>query len=89
MFNWLFKSKDSSEKGYKNMHKDISLICIYAAYNVDDDDMKFINDNCNECTFIVIDSLNRPYLNGSRLKNNDNIYSGDALGDGTLYLRDK
>jgi lipopolysaccharide biosynthesis protein len=73
MFNWLFKSKNSNEKGSKNTNKDNSLICIYAAYNVDDDDMKFINDNCNDCTFIVIDSLNRPYLNGSRLKNNNNI----------------
>jgi lipopolysaccharide biosynthesis protein len=50
-----------------------SLLCIYAAYNIDDDDMDFIDKNCRDCDFIVIDSLNRPYLNGMRLENNPDV----------------
>ena len=53
----------------KNGNKKHSIICIYAAYNIDDYDYEFIRNNMDDCTFIVIDSMNVPYRNGTRLKN--------------------
>lgn len=49
------------------------ILCIYAAYNIDDYDFEFIRNNMDDCAFVIIDSLNIPYRNGTRLKHMEGI----------------
>ncbi len=51
--------------------RNAKVLCIYAVYNIDDDDMKFINENCDNCDFVVIDTLITPYLNSMHLRSMD------------------
>ena len=72
MFKW-FSNKKTVAAQPNPKAGTPSLLCIYVAYNIDDDDINFITNNCRECEFIVIDSLNRPYLNASRLSKNPDV----------------
>ena len=70
-FKRLFKLTDSDNSQAQNDNSSNgrpSIVCIYAAYNIDDDDYRFIKDNKDDCSFIVIDSMDRPSLNNNRLR---------------------
>ena len=73
MFKRFFSKKQVSTEQPSVTHGDPTVLCIYAAYNIDDDDMRFIEENCRECDFVILDSLNRPYLNGMRLSNKPEV----------------
>ena len=73
MFKRFFNKNSDDNEQRSDTSKSPSILCIYAAYNIDDDDMKFIEENCTECDFVVLDSLNRPYLNGMRLTNKQEV----------------
>lgn len=62
-------NKDSSIKPIE----DASIMCIFAAYNIDDDDYRFIKENKDECSFIVIDSMDRPSLINKKLRDMEGI----------------
>lgn len=61
--------------GKKMRHSNNSekVICIFATYNIDGDDIRFIEANKDYCTFVVIESLGAPSLFSMRIRSMDGV----------------
>ena len=46
-----------------------NTLCIFASYNIDEDDIRFIEANKRYCNMVVIESVNVPSLTNMRIKN--------------------
>lgn len=75
MFKWLFKAKRVLRKRSTNIHDNdqLKVLCIYVSYNIDEDDIQFIEANKGFCNMVVIESLNVPSLSNMRVQNIEGI----------------
>ncbi len=75
MFEWLFKSKRNQHKHSTFIHNNdqLKVLCIYVSYNIDDDDIRFIEANKGFCNMVVIESLNVPSLSNMKVQNIEGI----------------
>ena len=70
MFKWLFGKKHSQPKHPTITHENdkLKVLCIYVSYNIDDDDIQFIEANKRSCDMVVIESVNVPSLSNMKMK---------------------
>jgi lipopolysaccharide biosynthesis protein len=66
MFKRLFGKKNHRHDIVRET--DIKSLCIYVSYIIDDDDIRFIENNKDYCDMVVIESINAPSLTNMRIK---------------------
>ena len=75
MFKWLFGKKHNHPRHTTLTHENdqSKVLCIYVSYNIDDDDIQFIEANKSSCVMVIIESVNAPSLSSMQAKNIEGI----------------
>ena len=71
MFKRLFGKTGSTHDTVQESEP--KILCIYVSYNIDEDDIQFIEKNKDQCDIVVIESVNAPSLTNMRIKTMDGI----------------
>ena len=66
MLKWLSEHKSSNHTTTQGTEP--KILCIYVSYNIDDDDILFIENNKDYCNMVVIESVNAPSLANMHIK---------------------
>ena len=71
MFKELFgKNSHNHDAAQESKSK---VLCIYVSYNIDEDDIRFIENNKDYCNMVIIESVNAPSLMNMYIKSMQGI----------------